>query len=97
MKCIYFIIDIRELKLIKVFKNSAYIDIFKSREDSIYMYCWRLPIYKGSICWVGENKGISFKSVVIQVLNILINNQSKEHIEWKPNFSDIYKCKNKNY
>ena len=38
MKCIHFIIDIRELKIIKVFKNSAYIDTLKSREDSLYLF-----------------------------------------------------------
>ena len=85
MKCIYFVIDIRELKIIKVFKNSAYINILKSREDSYYLFLYRIPIYKGNICFVSETKGISFKSYATQVLNMLIN-QSKEHIEWEPSF-----------
>ena len=84
MKYIYFVIDIRELKIIKVFKNSTYIDVLKSREDSFYLFLYRIPIYKGNICFVSETKGISFKSYATQVLNMLIN-QSKEHIEWKPN------------
>lgn len=85
MKCIYFVIDIRELKIIKVFKNSTYIDVLKSREDSFYLFLYRIPIYKGNICFVSETKGISFKSYATQVLNMFIN-QSKEHIEWEPSF-----------
>ena len=84
MKCIYFCIDIRILKIIKVFKNPSYIEVLKSREDSMYLFLYSTPIYKGNICFVSETKGISFKSYANQVLNMFIN-QSKEHIEWKPN------------
>lgn len=89
MKCIHLIIDIRELKIIKVFKNSAYIDTLKSREDSRYLFAYSIPIYKGNICLISETKGITFKSYATQVLNIFIN-QSKEfehNLTWKPSHS----------
>lgn len=89
MKCIYFVIDIRILKIIKVFKNPEYIEVLKSREDSIYLFLYGLQIYRGNICYVSETKGISFKSYATQVLDMLI---SKEFPEWKPNFViDRYK------
>lgn len=85
MKVIHFVIDIRELKIIKVFKNPDYIDILKSREDSFYLFLYSIPIYRGNICIISETKGITFKSYATQVLNMFIS-QSKEYentVEWK--------------
>lgn len=88
MKCIHFIIDIRELKIIKVFKNSVYIDTLKSREDALYLFLYRIPIYKGNMCLISETKCITFKSFAAQVLNMFIN-QSKEfehNLTCKPSY-----------
>ena len=73
MKCIYFVIDIRELKIIKVFKNPDYIEVLKSRKDSFYLFLYSIPIYKGNICIISETKCITFKSYYNQVLNMLIS------------------------
>lgn len=88
MKCVYFVIDIRELKIIKVFKNSTYIETLKSREDSFYLFLYSIPIYKGNICLISETKGITFKSYATQVLNMFIN-KSKEfehNLTWNPSY-----------
>lgn len=85
-RSIYFIIDLRELKIVKVFKDFSYLQKIKSREDSYYFVCYGLSIYRGKLCYIGNTgaKAIGFKSFATQVLN-MIKQQYKEHIEWKPN------------
>lgn len=90
MKCIYFVIDIRILKIIKVFKNPEYIEVLKSREDSIYLFLYGLQVYRGSICYVSETKGISFKSYATQVLDIFKRESNtsleKSYSPWNPSY-----------
>lgn len=87
---IYFIIDLRELKIVKVFKDFSYLGKIKSREDAYYCVCYGLSVYRGNLCYIGNTgtKAIGFKSFANQVLN-MTKRQYKEHFEWKPNVGTI--------
>lgn len=95
---IYFIIDLRELKIVKVFKDFSYFEKIKSEEDAYYFVCYGLSIYRGNLCYIGTTgtKVIGFKSFATQVLN-MIKSKYTEHIEWKPNVGiEINKILSKN-
>lgn len=86
-RVIYFIIDLRELKITNIFKDTEYL---KSLEPNYYLLCYRCPIYRGNLVYVGDNYSISFKSLANQILE---NSKriAKEHecAEWIPNYGII--------
>lgn len=63
---IYFIIDLRELKITKIFKDTKYLETL---EPSYYLMCYKCPIYRGKFVYIAEGKHyISFKSFANQIL-----------------------------
>lgn len=82
---IYFIIDLRELKITKIFKDENYL---KTLESNYYLMCYKCPIYRGNLVYIGDNKSISFKALANQIMqnSLSIAKECETRIEWKPNF-----------
>ena len=73
---IYFIIDLRELKITKIFKDTKYLETL---EPSYYLMCYKCPIRKGKFVYIAEGKHyISFKSLANQILKNTIR-IAREH------------------
>ena len=82
---IYFIIDLIELKITKIFKDSKHLETL---EPSYYLMCYKCPIYRGKLVYIAEgNHYISFKSFANQILkNTIRIAREHESVQWTPNF-----------
>lgn len=85
---IYFIIDLIELKITKIFKDSKYLETL---EPSYYLMCYKCPIRSGKFVYIAEGKHyISFKSFANQILdNSKRIAKECDNVEWIPNFGVV--------
>lgn len=80
---IYFIIDLRELKITKIFKDTKYLETL---EPSSHLMCYKCPIYRGNLVYISDAHGISFKSLANQILENIKNRSKAAEVEWIPYF-----------
>ncbi len=84
LRNIYFIIDLRELKITKIFKDSKYLETL---EPSYYLMCYKCPIRSGKFVYIAEGKHyVSFKSFANQILKNTKNQSKAAEVHWIPNF-----------
>lgn len=81
-KNIFFLIDLNNLKVLKIFKDPNYLNTI---EPNYYLTLYFCPIYKGNLIYLGDSgsKGLPFKSFVNQILRNLSETRNN-YVEWKP-------------